>query len=210
MRSLGARRSEPRWFCDVKHLLPLAHLNLLHVLFPPIEHLHDNWSQAGPEFSQRVFDPGGYFFVDFPVDDAILLEFPQLSREHPLGHLRQESSQFIEAFRAFEQVVQDDGFPLPTNNICGRFHCAAILARVNWLSHGFSLSLHSIKNDTTAHFCAYLLKYISLYILTDKTGSGRSRACQPFPIWSFLNGREETLCARSYRLLISEISLSSP
>ena len=105
MRRLGARRSEPRWFCPVKHLLLLAHLNLLHVLVSPIEHLHDNLSQTGPEFCQRVLDPGRNFFVDFPVDNAILLEFPQLSCEHPLGHLRQESSQFIEALRTFEQVV---------------------------------------------------------------------------------------------------------
>ena len=171
MRSFGARRSEPRWFCPVKHLLLLAHLNLLHVLFPPIEHLHDNWSQAGPEFSQRVLDPGGHFFVDFPVDDAILLKFPQLPGEHPLGHLGQESSQFIEAFRAFEQVVQEDGFPLPADNICGRFHRAAILARVDRLSHGLFPPLHGIKNDTTAHFCAYLLNCISLYILNNKSVS---------------------------------------
>jgi hypothetical protein len=106
MRSLGARRSGPRWFCRVKHLLLLARLNLLHVLFPPIEHLHDNRSQTGPKFRQRVLDPGRNFFVDFPVDNAILLEFPQLSGEHPLGYLRQEPSQFIEALRTLEQIVQ--------------------------------------------------------------------------------------------------------
>ena len=145
MRSLGVGQSGPRWFCRVKHLLLLAHLNLLHVLFPPIEHLHDNWSQTGPEFRQRVLDPGRNFFVDLPVDNAIPLEFPQLSGEHPLGHLRQEPSQFIEALRAFEQVVQDDGFPFPADNVSGCFHGAAILACVNRLPHGFSPRLHKYQ-----------------------------------------------------------------
>ena len=91
----------------------------------PLAHGEDDGFERAPPGREGVLDLGRHDRENFAVHDAVALELPQLLREHALGDLRQDLSDFAEAFFPADEMEQDDAFPATAQNIERDFDRAA-------------------------------------------------------------------------------------
>src|SRR5450631_1006137 len=123
------------------------------VLVAPGLERHDDWFETPAAHGQTVFHLGRHLRVDFSDDQSVGLQLAQLVGEHALSDTGEPAPDFVESKRAFEQVVQDDAFPLAVDQIQRAFDGAARAAIQTLVTDARH---RSILFDTMSKICAYL------------------------------------------------------
>src|SRR3954464_13311575 len=93
----------------------------------------------------------------------MFFKFAKLHGQHALRYVGEKALQLAEAFRSFEQIIENRPPPLATDDLRAHLNGTSKVPIVPSVSHCFSPI--RIVFDTTAEYCAYLLFKILLPIL---------------------------------------------
>src|SRR5687768_10096711 len=97
--------------------MPVKLADLVLILLPPVLHHQENGLQAETEGRQAVLHLRRHFRVDLAVDNPVPLELAELTREHPLRDVREQTSELVEAPRPVQKAMQHHPLPLSSEYI---------------------------------------------------------------------------------------------
>ena len=102
---------------------------MVEMSFAPISERSEGVIERLAEWCERVLDSRWHLIVDLAVDDAIVLQLPELLGEHLLADPWQLAAQGTEAARLSTQRPQDHRLPLAPDDVDGRLETAFEAAR---------------------------------------------------------------------------------
>src|SRR5262249_10065551 len=113
------------------------------LLRAPVAHGSDNWAEALSPCRERVFHVWRHLRVDFAPYNAIVLQLPQLLREHLLRDSAHRPKEFREPLRAREEMIEDHRLPAAAEHLQGGFCWTHKRGRLHLMSPYYPFSKYT-------------------------------------------------------------------